>query len=31
MKFMKEVVQSVVLAALFLGPMFLYLLFVMKP
>ena len=31
MKFFKELVQSAVLAALFFGPLFLYMLFVMKP
>jgi len=31
MKYVKEVAQALVLAALFGGPLFLYMLFVMKP
>lgn len=31
MKFLKELAQAAILAALFGGPMFLYFLFVMKP
>ena len=31
MKFLKELGQAAVLAACFFGPVFLYLLFVMKP
>lgn len=31
MKFLKELAQATILAALFGGPMFLYFLFVMKP
>lgn len=31
MKYIKELVQATILAALFGGPLFLYMLFVMKP
>lgn len=31
MKYIKEIVQATILAALFGGPLFLYMLFVMKP
>ena len=31
MKFIKELAQAVILAALFGGPLFLYMIFVMKP
>ena len=31
MKYIKELLQATILAALFGGPMFLYMLFVMKP
>ena len=31
MKTLKELIQATVLAALFVGPVFLYMLFVMKP
>jgi hypothetical protein len=31
MKFLKELAQAAVLAALFFGPLFYYMLFVMKP
>lgn len=31
MKFIKELLQATVLAALFFGPLFYYMIFVMKP
>ena len=31
MKYLKELLQATILAALFGGPLFLYMLFVMKP
>lgn len=31
MKYIKELIQATILAALFGGPLFLYMLFVMKP